>query len=113
MKAKFEIESDYGFFKANNNDESDRLKIYDSDGEYIEYIYMCEFICSGSSELYFAANDSAPEYAANKIKEALENDGIDADINIFPDANFDTLYDVYGREFVNRIGDCALVIKED
>lgn len=111
MKAKFEIESDYGFFKANNNEEPDRLKLYDSDGEYIEYIDICEFICSGSSELYFAASNSASEYVANKIMEALGNDGVDA--IVFPDASFETLYDVYGREFVNRIGDCALVVKED
>lgn len=110
MKVKFEIESEYGFFKANNNEEPERLKIYDSDGEYIEYLDMCEFVCGGSSELYFAASNSAPEYVANKIMEALGNDGVDTDV--FYNANFDTLYDIYGREFVNRIGDCALVVKE-
>lgn len=110
MKVRFEIESEYGLFKANNNEEPDRLKIYDSDGEYIEYIEMCEFVCSGSSGLYFAAKDSAPEYVANEITEALADDGVDAEV--FPCADFEALYNIYGREFVNRIGDCALVVKE-
>ena len=110
MKVKFEIESEYGFFKANNNEEPDRLKIYDSDGEYIEYIDMFEFVCSGSSELYFAAKSSAQEYVANYIAKALGNDGVD--VEMFPCADFEALYDIYGREFVNRIGDYALVVKE-
>lgn len=44
MKIKLEIENDYGLFKANNNEEPDRLKIYDSDGQYMEYIDVSDVI---------------------------------------------------------------------
>lgn len=63
---------------------------------------MCEFLCSGSSRLYFTAKDSAPEYVANKITEALADD--DVGVDVLPCADFEALYDIYGREFVNRIG---------
>lgn len=44
IKVKLEIENDYGLFKANNNEEPDRLKIYDSDGKYMEYINVSDDI---------------------------------------------------------------------
>ena len=111
MEIKLEIENDYGLFKANNNEEPDCLKIYDSDGEYIEFIDALKFVWSGSKELYLAADDSSSEYVANEIMKALMDDGVNA--TIFPKADFKSLYKTYGREFVNRIGDCALVIEEN
>lgn len=52
MKIKLEIENDYGLFKANNNEEPDRLKIYDSDGQYMEYIDVSDVITEGMDDLY-------------------------------------------------------------
>lgn len=50
IKVKLEIENDYGLFKANNNEEPDRLKIYDSDGKYMEYIDVSDDIAEEMDE---------------------------------------------------------------
>lgn len=50
IKVKFKIENDYGLFKANNNEEPDRLKIYDSDGKYMEYIDVSDDIAEEIDE---------------------------------------------------------------
>jgi hypothetical protein len=50
IKVKLEIENDYGLFKANNNEEPDRLKIYDSDGKYMEYINVSDDIAEEMDE---------------------------------------------------------------
>ncbi len=50
IKVKLEIENDYGLFKVNNNGEPDRLKIYDSDGEYMEYIDVSDNITKEMDE---------------------------------------------------------------
>ena len=39
---RIELESEYGYFKANNLLEPEILKFYDTDGEYIESIYVEE-----------------------------------------------------------------------
>ena len=38
MKIKLEIENDYGLFKANNCNEEEYLKFYDSDGELLKLL---------------------------------------------------------------------------
>lgn len=53
IKVELEIENDYGLFKANNNEGSDRLKIYNSDGEYMEYIDVSDDIAKEMDEETF------------------------------------------------------------
>lgn len=111
MKAKIEIESDYGLFKANNNEELDRLKLYDSNGQYIEYIDTSDVICDDMEDLYFAATNKDAHYVAFRLAKLLYNQGIEV-VGVIDNANFGHLYELYGEEFVNRIGNCALVLKE-
>ena len=114
MKIKLEIENDYGLFKANNNEEPDRLKIYDSDGEYTEYIYVSDVIVEEMDDLYLAATNKDSHYVATRLAKLLYNQGIEI-VGVFRGSDLGCMYELYktyGREFVNRIGEYALVIKE-
>ena len=111
MKIKLEIENDYGLFKANNNEEPDRLKIYDSDGEYTEYIDVSDVITEDMDDLYLAATNKDSHYVATRLAKLLYNQGAEI-VGVIDDADFEHLYELYGKEFVNRIGNCALVFKE-
>ena len=51
MKIKLEIENDYGLFKANNCNEEEYLKFYDSDGEFIEAIDASDVITEEMDDL--------------------------------------------------------------
>ncbi len=57
MKIKLEIENDYGLFKANNCNEEEYLKFYDSDGEFIEAIDASDVITEEMDDLYLAATN--------------------------------------------------------
>jgi hypothetical protein len=111
MKIKLEIENDYGLFKANNNEEPDRLKIYDSDGQYMEYIDVSDVITEGMDDLYFATTNKDAHYVAFRLARLLYNQGAEI-VGVVDNADFGHLYELYGEEFVNRIGNCALVFKE-
>lgn len=111
MKIKLEIENDYGLFKANNNEEPDRLKIYDSDGQYMEYIDVSDVITEGMDDLYFATTNKDTHYVAFRLARLLYNQGAEI-VGVVDNADFGHLYELYGEEFVNRIGNCALVFKE-
>lgn len=111
MKIKLEIENDYGLFKANNNEEPDRLKIYDSDGEYMEYIDVSDVITEEMDDLYLAETNKDAHYIAFRLARLLYNQGAEI-VGVIDNANFDHLYELYGEEFVNRIGNCAFVFKE-
>lgn len=111
MKIKLEIENDYGLFKANNNEEPDRLKIYDSDGEYMEYIDVSDVITEEMDDLYLAATNKDAHYVAFRLARLLYNQGAEI-IGVIDNANFGRLYELYGEGFVNRIGNCAFVFKE-
>lgn len=111
MKMKLEIENDYGLFKANNNEEPDRLKIYDSDGQYMEYIDVSDVITEGMDDLYFATTNKDAHYVAFRLARLLYNQGAEI-VGVVDNADFGHLYELYGEEFVNRIGNCALVFKE-
>lgn len=111
MKIKLEIENDYGLFKANNNEEPDRLKIYDSDGQYMEYIDVSDVITEGIDDLYFATTNKDAHYVAFRLARLLYNQGAEI-VGVVDNADFGHLYELYGEEFVNRIGNCALVFKE-
>lgn len=111
MKIKLEIENDYGLFKANNNEEPDRLKIYDSDGEYTEYIDVSDVITEEMDDLYLAATNKDSHYVATRLAKLLYNQWSEI-VGVIDNADFGHLYELYGKEFVNRIGNCALVFKE-
>lgn len=111
MKIKLEIENDYGLFKANNNEEPDRLKIYDSDGEYMEYIDVSDVITEEMDDFYLAETNKDAHYVAFRLARLLYNQGAEI-VGVIDNANFDHLYELYGEEFVNRIGNCAFVFKE-
>lgn len=111
MKIKLEIENEYGLFKANNNEEPDRLKIYDSDGEYTEYIDVSDVITEEMDDLYLAATNKDSHYVATRLAKLLYNQGSEI-VGVIDNADFGHLYELYGKEFVNRIGNCALVFKE-
>lgn len=111
MKIKLEIENDYGLFKANNNEEPDRLKIYDSDGQYMEYIDVSDVITEGMDDLYFATTNKDAHYVAFRLARLLYNQVAEI-VGVVDNADFGHLYELYGEEFVNRIGNCALVFKE-
>lgn len=111
MKIKLEIENDYGLFKANNNEELDRLKIYDSDGQYMEYIDVSDVITEEMDDLYLAATNKDACYVAFQLAKLLRNQGAEI-VGVIDNADFFLVYELYGEEFVNRVGNCALVFKE-
>lgn len=111
MKIKLKIENDCGLFKANNNEEPDRLKIYDSDGEYTEYINVSDVITEEMDDLYLAATNKDSHYVATCLAKLLHNQRAEI-VGVIDNANFGHLYELYGKEFVNRIGNSALVFKE-
>lgn len=114
MKIKLEIENEYGLFKANNCDEEEYLKLYDSDGEFIELIDVSDVITDKMDDLYLAAIEEDSHCVATHLAKLLYNHGIET-VGVFRGGDLacmDELYKTYGWEFVNRIGEYALVIKE-
>lgn len=103
------------FLSANNSEESDLLKFYDSDGEYIDYILLDKFgqpfeEVSNLLDQLFLTNEF---YGLTDVDmaELLAKYFHDVDDVIYtPD--FEELYKTYGEDFINRIGSCALIIKE-
>ena len=103
------------FLSANNAEESDRLKFYDSDGQYIDYIsldkYGPPFEEVGclldqlflTYEFYGLTDVDMAELLAQYFHDV-------DDVIYTPD--FEELYNTYGEDFINRIGSCALIIKE-
>lgn len=103
------------FLSANNSEEPDLLKFYDSDGEYIDYISLGELgppfeeVGSLLGQLFFT-NEF---YGLTDIDmaELLAQYFHDIDDVIYtPD--FEELYEIYSEDYINRIGSCALIIKE-
>lgn len=101
--------------KVNNNEESDLLKFYDSDGEFIDYIGI-NFL--GADYDHF--NEAILRLFFSYDRMPLTDKEIaDLLLNLFPDVDdviynpdFAELYDTYGIEYVKRIGSVALIIKE-
>ena len=103
------------FLSANNAEESDRLKFYDSDGEYIDYISLDKFgppfeeVGNLWGQLFFTNEFCG--LTDFDMAELLAQYFHDVDDVIYtPD--FEELYKTYGEDFINRIGSCALIIKE-
>ena len=90
------------------------LKFYDSDGEFIEAIDASDVITEEMDDLYLAATNKDSHYVATRLAKLLYNQGIEI-VGVFRGRDLGCMYELYktyGREFVNRIGEYALVIKE-
>ena len=107
---RLEFKSDYDHFTANNFDEPEFLKFYDSDGKLAESLYTEEVFSRDYYELVLSSKGEGCIFVALQLKEIFEKDGISIE-GVFPYADFRELYVKYGRKCVNRIGHCALVIK--
>lgn len=113
MAVKIDLSNTY--LSANNLEDPSRLKIYDSDGKYIDYIpldsrsdYFIEYadiIC----QLFF-------KQSPNRLTDRQTADlliGVFHEIDdVIYNPDFDWLDETYGKEYVNRIGSCALIMKE-
>lgn len=101
------------FISANNQDEPDVLRVFDSDGELIDYI---------TPSFCFEYNDFETVYKLMCL--FMDDDKTDRDIadflaEIFEDVkevvydpDLEKLYEIHGHEFINRVGTCALIMKE-
>lgn len=95
---------------------TDVLRVFDSDGELIDYI---------TPSFCFEYNDFEIVYKLMCL--FMDDDKTDRDIadflaEIFEDVKevvydidsekLEKLYEAHGKEFINRVGTCALIIKE-
>lgn len=111
MKLEFENQ----FLSANNSEESDRLKFYDSDGNYIDYISLDKY-----GPPFSEVGDLLGQlFLTNEFYGLTDIDMADLLAQYFHDVDdviytpdFEELYETYGEDFINRIGSCALIIKE-
>lgn len=91
--------------------EAGRIKILDSDGEYINY-----FTDDEDGTALADALAQKIRLANSTIQVALcIYDAFSEIVSMFvnPDNEMiKTIYERYGSEFINRIGDCYLVTKE-
>lgn len=103
------------YLSANNSEESDLLKFYDSDGNFIDYISLDNYgpPFDGTLDVlgrlfltcdFYGLNDADMADILLGYLEAVD------DVVYAPD--FEELYKTYGKEYINRIGTCALIIKE-
>lgn len=104
------------FISANNQDEPDILRIFDSDGEFIDYIdydyWLREFpepfydflqlFTGGGGLLDWEVADTL-----NGFFDTIDNVVYDVDSE-----KLEKLYETHGKEFINRVGTCALIMKE-
>lgn len=103
------------FLSANNTDESDRLKFYDSDGEYIDYISLDKF----GPPFEEVGNLLGQLFLTNEFYGLTDVDMAELLAQYFHDIDdiiytpdFEELYKIYSEDYINRIGSCALIIKE-
>lgn len=75
---------------------------------------MSDVITEEMDDLYLAATNKDSHYVATRLAKLLYNQGIEI-VGVFRGGDLGCMYELYktyGREFVNRIGEYALVIKE-
>lgn len=104
------------FISANNQDEPDILRIFDSDGEFIDYIDF-DFWLRESPESYYDFLQLFPGGSRLldwEVADTLNNlfDSIDNVVYDIDSEKLEKLYEVHGKEFINRVGTCALIMKE-
>lgn len=104
------------FISANNQDEPDILRIFDSDGEFIDYIDL-DFWLRESPESFYDFLQLFPGGSRLldwEVADTLNNlfDSIDNVVYDIDSEKLEKLYEVHGKEFINRVGTCALIMKE-
>lgn len=104
------------FISANNQDEPDILRIFDSDGEFIDYIDF-DFWLRESPESFYDFLQLFPDGSRLldwEVADTLNNlfDSIDNVVYDIDSEKLEKLYEVHGKEFINRVGTCALIMKE-
>lgn len=104
------------FISANNQDEPDILRIFDSDGEFIDYIDF-DFWLRESPESFYDFLQLFPGGSRLldwEVADTLNNlfDSIDNVVYDIDSEKLEKLYEVHGKEFINRVGTCALIMKE-
>lgn len=115
MESNVQLSFSNQFLSANNAEEPDRLKFYDSDGNYIDYISLGKF----GPPFEEVGNLLDQLFLTNDFYGLQDSDMADLLVQYFHDVDdviytpdFDELYETYGKDFINRIGSCALIIKE-
>lgn len=103
------------FITANNQDEPDILRIFDSDGEFIDYIDYDFWLREMPESFYdflqlFTGNEDLDWEVADTLKNFF--DSIDNVVYDIDSEKLEKLYEIHGKEFVNRVGTCALIMKE-
>lgn len=104
------------FISANNQDEPDILRVFDSDGEFIDYIDF-DFWLRESPESFYDFLQLFPGGSRLldwEVADTLNNlfDSIDNVVYDIDSEKLEKLYEVHGKEFINRVGTCALIMKE-
>lgn len=104
------------FISANNQDEPDILRIFDSDGEFIDYtdfdFWLREFPESfyGFLQLFTGDGGLLDWEVADTLNAFF--DSIDNVVYDIDSEKLEKLYEAHGKEFINRVGICALIMKE-
>lgn len=104
------------FISANNQDEPDILRIFDSDGEFIDYIDFDFWLRESPESFYdflllFTDGDGLLDW---EVADTLNIffDSIDNVVYDIDSEKLEKLYEAHGKEFINRVGTCALIMKE-
>ena len=104
------------FISANNQDEPDILRIFDSDGEFIDYIDYDYWLREFSESFYdflqlFTGGGGLLDW---EVADTLNGffDSIDDVVYDVDSEKLEKLYETHGKEFINRVGTCALIMKE-
>lgn len=97
------------YFSASNSEEPERLKLYDSNGNYMDYV---------DTELADAAFLSELEKASNVVNGRTlmflyDHFDVAGFINItMSDTSIEELKEEYGDEYINVIGNIAVIMQE-
>ena len=94
--------------------EDKKLKIFDSDEHYFDYICERESFCEDTSKKlreikYICHLQSDYELAMYIVRNFCSTGLVKS---VVPDADFSTLRNLYGTEYVNRIGSVAIIVNE-
>ena len=109
------IELSNTYIKANNHEEYDLVKFYDSDGKFIDYVnFRIPF--ADYDNFYRSLTSLFFSYGLYPL---TDKEVVDVLLTIFPDIDdviynpdFDELDEIYGPDYVCRIGSVAIVMKE-
>lgn len=99
------------FVSANNQQKDNVIVLFDTNGDFIT-----SFTLDSEENIRFAGRILTklfldPNVNAKIICETFSQYFFDVSA-VIPHADFSDLYSRYGCEFVNRIGDYALIIRE-